>query len=60
MSGIRPNAEMASLMGMALYYDTHPGTWDDAPLTRRGSTPRSVSAYIASLGPADGRHATAA
>lgn len=55
----RPKPEMASLMGMALYYDTHEGTWDDGPLTARGIDPRPVSTWIAALVQA-GRGAAAA
>jgi NADH dehydrogenase len=41
---IRP--ELASLMGMALFFDTHPATWDDKPLWDAGITPRPASAFI--------------
>ncbi len=42
----RPKPEIASLMGMALYADTHPATWDDAPLRDAGITPRTASEFI--------------
>jgi uncharacterized protein YbjT (DUF2867 family) len=42
--------EIASLMGMSLYYDTHVGGWDDSPLTSRGITPTSTRAVIDELG----------
>lgn len=32
LAGLKP--EVASLMGMALYLDTHPGTWDDTACER--------------------------
>lgn len=38
--------EIASLMGMALFSDTHGETWDDAPLRDAGIDPRPASAYI--------------
>lgn len=38
--------EIASLMGMALYVDTFPDTWDDQPLRDIGVTPRSATAFI--------------
>ena len=44
----RPKPEIASLMGMALYADTHPATWDDAPLRDAGITPRPASEFIES------------
>jgi NADH dehydrogenase len=44
----RPKPAIASLMGMALYADTHPATWDDAPLRDAGITPRSASEFIES------------
>jgi hypothetical protein len=44
LARIKP--EIASLMGMALYFDTHPGTWDDAPLRDIGLTPRPATAFI--------------
>lgn len=42
----RPKPEIASLMAMALYADTHPATWDDAPLRAAGITPRPASEFI--------------
>jgi NADH dehydrogenase len=45
----RPKPEIASLMGMALYADTHPATWDDAPLRAAGITPRPVGSFIGQL-----------
>ena len=44
LARIKP--EIASLMGMALYSDTQPGTWDDQPLREIGITPRSATAFI--------------
>ena len=44
LARIKP--EVASLMGMALYFDTHPGTWDDQPLRQIGITPRPATAFI--------------
>ena len=45
----RPKPDVASLMGMSLYSDTHPVHWDDTPLTSRGITPRTTTAYIREL-----------
>ncbi len=42
----RVKPEIASLMGMSLYSDTHPATWDDAPLRRAGITPRPATEFI--------------
>jgi uncharacterized protein YbjT (DUF2867 family) len=42
----RPKPEIASLMGMALYADTHPATWDDSPLRDVGIVPRPATEYI--------------
>lgn len=47
LSRVKP--EIASLMGMALYSDTHPITWTSQPLTSRGIEPRTTTAYITSL-----------
>jgi len=44
LARIKP--EIASLMGMSLYSDTQPGTWDDQPLREIGITPRSATAFI--------------
>ena len=44
LARIKP--EVASLMGMALFFDTHPGTWDDKPLREAGIEPRPATAYI--------------
>jgi NADH dehydrogenase len=44
--------EVASLMGMALFFDTHPGTWDDAPLREAGIEPRPATAFIQASRPA--------
>jgi uncharacterized protein YbjT (DUF2867 family) len=41
--------EVASLMGMALYSDTHAITWTAQPLTDRGIQPRTTTEYIAAL-----------
>lgn len=50
----RLKPEIASLMGMALYSDTHAATWDDRPLREAGIEPRPTTAFIeqaaASLG----------
>jgi uncharacterized protein YbjT (DUF2867 family) len=50
----RPKPEIASLMGMALYSDTHPATWDDAPLRDAGITPRPASEFISGAARAAG------
>jgi len=42
----RLKPETASLMGMALFFDTHRGTWDDAPLRQAGIEPRPATAFI--------------
>jgi NADH dehydrogenase len=42
----RAKPEIASLMGMALYADTHPAAWDDAPLRDAGITPRPATEFI--------------
>lgn len=42
----RVKPEIASLMGMALYSDTHAATWDDKPLREAGIHPRPATAYI--------------
>ena len=48
----RPKPVIASLMGMALYNDTHPSPWDDQPLREAGIESRAATAYIkASAGP---------
>lgn len=44
MGRIKP--DVASLMGMALYADTHPPTWDDAPLRAAGIEPRPATTFI--------------
>lgn len=44
LARIKP--EIASLMGMALFSDTHPGNWDDAPLRQIGVDPRPATAFI--------------
>lgn len=44
LARIRP--EIASLMGMALFSDTHPGSWDDGPLRAIGVDPRPATAFI--------------
>jgi nucleoside-diphosphate-sugar epimerase len=43
----RLKPELASLMGMSLYSDTHPSTWDYTPLRDAGIAPRSATAFIA-------------
>lgn len=55
----RAKPEIASLMGMSLFYDTHEGTWDDEPLTSRGIRPTTTSEAIARLAAQVG-HAAAA
>ncbi len=45
----RTKPELASLMGLALWSDTHPPTWDDTPLRTAAIEPRPVEAFIASL-----------
>jgi uncharacterized protein YbjT (DUF2867 family) len=45
----RTKPEIASLMGMALYADTHAATWDDAPLRDAGIEPRPVAPFIARM-----------
>lgn len=44
LARIKP--ELASLMGMALYSDTHLGTWDDTPMQAAGISPRPATAFI--------------
>jgi NADH dehydrogenase len=39
---------LASMLGMALFNDTHPSATDDAPLRAAGIEPRSASDYIRS------------
>ena len=45
----RLKPEIASLMGMALYSDTHPINWTDEPLTSRSIRPRTTTEYLTSL-----------
>ena len=47
LSRVKP--DVASLMGMAWYSDTHPITWTSQPLTSRGIVPRTTSEYIGIL-----------
>jgi uncharacterized protein YbjT (DUF2867 family) len=54
----RAKPEIASLMGMALYSDTHPATWDDAPLREAGITPRPASEFITGAASAVGSRRT--
>lgn len=42
----RANDALASIFGIGLMLDLTPVTWDDAPLTSRGITPRSATAWI--------------
>ncbi|WP_109472341.1 SDR family oxidoreductase [Ornithinimicrobium cavernae] len=42
----RLKPEVASLMGMARFYDTHPSAWDDAPLRAAGIEPRGATSFI--------------
>lgn len=44
LARIKP--EIASLMGMSLFSDTHAGSWDDAPLREAGIDPRPATAFI--------------
>jgi NADH dehydrogenase len=44
LAPIKP--EVASLMGMALFFDTRPGTWDDGPLREAGIEPCPATAFI--------------
>jgi len=41
--------ETSSLMGMALFFDTHPGTWDDGPIREIGIEPRPATAFIKAM-----------
>lgn len=43
---VRLKPEIASLMGMSLYFDTHPGAWDDEPLRQIGIAPRPTTDFI--------------
>jgi NADH dehydrogenase len=36
--------------GLALFFDAHASTWDDAPLRKAGIEPRPASAFIARAG----------
>lgn len=45
----RPKPDIASLMGMSLYSDTHEAHWDSLPLTSRGITPRRTTDYVRQL-----------
>ena len=42
----RPSPAMATVFGTGLMQDLLPVTWDDAPLRKRGITPRSASDWI--------------
>ncbi|MCB0910624.1 MAG: hypothetical protein KDB60_03285 [Propionibacteriaceae bacterium] len=44
LARIRPT--LASAMGMALYFDTQPSTWDDTALRAIGIEPRAATAFI--------------
>jgi NADH dehydrogenase len=44
LARIKP--EIASLMGMSLFSDTHAGSWDDAPLREAGIDPQPATAFI--------------
>jgi hypothetical protein len=44
LARIKP--ETASLMGMALFFDTHAGSWDDAPMRAAGLDPRPATTFI--------------
>jgi len=33
-------------MGPSLFFDTHPGEWDDTPLREAGIDPRPATAFI--------------
>lgn len=44
LARIKP--ELASGMGLSLFFDTHPGAWDDKPLREAGVNPRPATACI--------------
>ncbi|NLI84880.1 MAG: SDR family oxidoreductase [Propionibacterium sp.] len=48
----RLKPDVASLMGMALNADIHPGNWDDKPLREAGVEPRPATAFITQSSPA--------
>lgn len=50
----RAKPEIASLMGMSLFYDEHEGSWDDVPLTSRGIVPRKTTAAISTMARSQG------
>lgn len=45
MSRVQP--DLAQGLGLELFFDTHPSTWDDAPLRDAGIEPRPASEFIA-------------
>jgi NADH dehydrogenase len=53
----RPKPEVASLMGMALFSDTHPIRWSAQHLIDRGIAPRTTTAYVQMLAGATARSA---
>jgi NADH dehydrogenase len=50
LARIKP--EIASLMGMALFSDTHKDNWDDTPMREIGIDPRPASEYVRASGSA--------
>lgn len=50
----RVKPEIASLMGMSLFYDEHEGSWDDVPLTSRGIVPRLTTDAISAMARQEG------
>jgi hypothetical protein len=42
----RVEPEIALAMGLQLFFDTHPATWDDKPLRDAGIEPRPASEFI--------------
>lgn len=45
MSRVQPDITQG--LGLELFFDTHPGTWDDSPLREAGIEPRPASEFIA-------------
>jgi len=46
LSRMQVVAAFEAATGMALFFDTHPGTWDDGPLREAGIEPRPATAFI--------------
>ena len=42
----RVEPEIALAVGLQLFFDTHPATWDDKPLRDAGIEPRPASEFI--------------